>query len=83
MEKEKEYEKELQELLELLETRQYTKLRQYLATQNEADIALIMEELDHQDMLKTFRILPKDLAGGRLFLSGRGQPTYDHHISFR
>ena len=62
MEKEKEYEKELQELLELLETRQYTKLRQYLATQNEADIALIMEELDHQDMLKTFRILPKDLA---------------------
>lgn len=54
--------KELEELVELLSTKQYTKLRQYLAELNEADIAALMEELEEEDMLKVFRILPKDLA---------------------
>ncbi len=54
--------KELEELVELLGTKQYTKLRQYLAELNEADIAALMEELEEEDMLKVFRILPKDLA---------------------
>ncbi|MBE5883639.1 MAG: magnesium transporter [Lachnospiraceae bacterium] len=54
--------KELEELVELLDTKQYTKLRQYLAELNEADIAALMEELEEEDMLKVFRILPKDLA---------------------
>ena len=54
--------KELEELLELLSTKQYTKLRQYLAELNDADIATLMEELEEGDMLKVFRILPKDLA---------------------
>ena len=54
--------KELEELLELLSTKQYTKLRQYLAELNDADIAMLMEELEEGDMLKVFRILPKDLA---------------------
>lgn len=54
--------KELKELLELLSTKQYTKLRQYLAELNEADIATLMEELEEEDLLKMFRILPKDLA---------------------
>lgn len=54
--------KELEELRELLATKQYTKLRQYLAELNEADIAALMEELEAEDMLKVFRILPKDLA---------------------
>ena len=52
----------VKELLELLETKQYTKLRQYLADLNEADIASMMEELEEKDLLKVFRILPKDLA---------------------
>ncbi len=50
------------EIRELLETKQYTKLRQLLSEQNDADIAAYMEELDEQDLLKCFRILPKDLA---------------------
>lgn len=54
--------KELEELIELLKTKQYTKLRQYLAELNDADIASLMEELEEEDMLKVFRILPKDLA---------------------
>ncbi len=54
--------KELDELTELLNTKQYTRLRQYLAELNEADIADFMNELDGESMLKVFRILPKDLA---------------------
>lgn len=54
--------RELQELLELLDTKQYTKLRQYLAELNPADIAALMEQMDEPATLKTFRILPKDAA---------------------
>lgn len=54
--------KDFEELLELLRTKQYTKLRQYLAELNDADIAGLMEELEEEEMLKVFRILPKDLA---------------------
>ncbi len=53
---------ELEELLEFLNSKQYTRLRQYLAEFNEADIAGLMEELEEEEMLKVFRILPKDLA---------------------
>ena len=38
--------KELEEVLELLNTKQYTKLRQYLAELNDADIAGLLEELE-------------------------------------
>ncbi len=53
---------ELEELRELLETKQYTKLRQFLSELNDADIAALMEELEEEDILKVYRILPKDLA---------------------
>ena len=53
---------ELEVVQELLETKQYTRLRQLLAEMNDADIAAYMDELDETDMLKVFRILPKDLA---------------------
>ncbi len=52
----------MEEILELLETKQYTNLRQYLAEMNDADIAVLMEELPREEMLKVFRILPKDMA---------------------
>ncbi|MBR1860800.1 MAG: magnesium transporter [Lachnospiraceae bacterium] len=52
----------IEEIKELLETKQYTKLRQFLSELNDADIAAYMEELDGQELLKCFRILPKDLA---------------------
>ncbi len=54
--------KEIDEIRELLDTKQYTKLRQYLAELNDADIAGLMDELSGEDLLKVFRILPKDLA---------------------
>lgn len=52
----------MDEILELLENKQYTNLRQHLAEMNHADIAVIMEELPEEEMLKVFRILPKDMA---------------------
>lgn len=52
----------MDEIKELLETRQYTSLRQRIAEMNEADVAVILEELETEDMLRVFRILPKDLA---------------------
>ena len=54
--------KEITEIKELLETKQYTRLRQYLAELNDADIAGLMDELEEGELLKVFRILPKDLA---------------------
>lgn len=47
---------------ELLETKQYTRLRQKMAEMNAADIAVSMEELNEEDLLKIFRILPKNMA---------------------
>lgn len=52
----------VEEIQELLDTKQYTKLRQFLSELNVADIAALMEELGEQDLFKCFRILPKDLA---------------------
>ncbi len=49
-------------ICELLESKQYTKLRQTLAAMNTADIAAIMDDMENEDSLKMFRILPKDIA---------------------
>ena len=54
--------KDVNEVLELLESKQYTVLRQRLSEMNEADVAAILEELKESEMLKIFRILPKDIA---------------------
>ena len=54
--------KEFETIQELLQTQQYTRLRQLLVDLNDADIAACMEELPEQSMVKAFRILPKDLA---------------------
>ena len=49
-------------LNEYLDQKQYVKLREWLRDLNVADIAAMMEELDEELQLKTFRILPKDMA---------------------
>lgn len=54
--------KEFETIQELLQTQQYTRLRQLLVDLNDADIAAYMEELPEKSMVKAFRILPKDLA---------------------
>ena len=56
--------RDLEVIRELLETRQYTTLRQRMADMNEADAAALMEELKEEELLKIFRILPKDTAAG-------------------
>lgn len=54
--------KDLELVKELLEKKQYTKLRQMLSDKNTADIAVILEELPEEDLFKIFRILPKTMA---------------------
>ena len=50
--------RDLEVIKELLDTKQYTRLRQKMAEINTADLAVIMEELEEEDLLKIFRILP-------------------------
>lgn len=54
--------KELEEIKLLLETKQYTRLRQKMGEMNTVDIAAALEELEEEDLLKIFRILPKSMA---------------------
>ena len=55
---------ESKEVRELLDSKRYTRLRQMLAAElNDADIAVLLEELEEQDMLKVFRILPQGSGG--------------------
>ena len=53
---------DLESIKELLENKQYTSLRQALTDLNDADVAVILENLDEEDRLKVFRILPKSMA---------------------
>ncbi len=52
----------MDEILKLVEEKQYTRLRQELVEWNEADIASVLEELPHEELIKVFRILPKSIA---------------------
>ncbi|MCR4788171.1 MAG: magnesium transporter [Lachnospiraceae bacterium] len=53
---------DLEIVKELLETKQYTSLRQKMAEMNEADVAAAIEQFEEEDMMKVFRIMPKDMA---------------------
>ena len=58
MEPREEEEQQNEKLLtELLESKQYTKLRQAAADMQAADIAAIMDDMEDEDSLKIFRIL--------------------------
>ncbi len=46
----------------LISEKQYTLLRQELQELNEVDIAALLDELDHEESFKIFRLLPKDMA---------------------
>ncbi len=54
--------RDLEIIKELLETKQYTSLRQKIAEMNTADIAAALDEMEEDEVLKIFRILPKNLA---------------------
>lgn len=49
-------------ILDLIEEKNYTVLKDELNAMNEADIAEILEEVDDQNLIKIFRLLSKDIA---------------------
>lgn len=53
---------QLEELMELVDTRKFRKLRNILAEMNEVDIAEFIEELDSEKTVLVYRMLPKELA---------------------
>ena len=52
----------MKELMELLDTRQFRRLKEILLEMNEVDIATFIEELDSEKTVVVFRMLPKELA---------------------
>jgi len=52
----------MEDIKDLIETRQYNKLRQEMSGLNEADIAAELEELPKEELPKVFRLLSKDMA---------------------
>ncbi len=52
----------LQEIAELLQNRQFMKLKEIFADMNSADIADFLKELSNEELLLAFRILPKAQA---------------------
>ena len=52
----------MEELMDLLLTRQFRKLKDILTEMNEVDIATFIEELDSEKTVVVFRMMPKELA---------------------
>ena len=52
----------MEEILKLVEEKQYIRVRHEIVEWNEADIAAFLEELPHEEQIKIFRILPKGIA---------------------
>ena len=52
----------MEELMDLLFTRQFRKLKDILTEMNEVDIATFIEELDSEKTVVVFQMLPKELA---------------------
>ena len=51
-----------EEVIELLKNKRYTNLNKYMDQINNQDIPLLFEELSQEDMVRLFRVLPKDEA---------------------
>ena len=56
-------------LIDLLEQKQYTKLRQEVEDMNAADVAAVMDDMEDEESLKIFRILPKSRSRDSSILS--------------
>ena len=54
---------EIKEIQELINKREFNKLKVKLNEVNEADIPALLEELDKESVVKVFRILSKEQAG--------------------
>ncbi len=54
---------EVEEIKKLLESKKYNVLKEELKKVNSADIPALLEDLDKEEVIKLFRILPKEQAG--------------------
>ncbi len=52
----------MEEILQLIESKKYSKLRELLSEMNPADLAVVFEEIPEREQPVIFRILPKELA---------------------
>lgn len=50
------------DIFDLIESKKYSLIKEHLSTLDEADIAEILEEVTDENLIKIFRLLPKDLA---------------------
>lgn len=61
-----EYEEILKNVIDLIETKQYAKVKRIIVEMNEADIAELIEDLQEristEELIKVFRLLPKSQA---------------------
>ena len=53
---------DLDMLLDLVERKQFRQLREHLLEMNEVDVAEFLDELDVEQQILVFRLLPKDMA---------------------
>ncbi|MCR5042370.1 MAG: magnesium transporter, partial [Clostridia bacterium] len=53
---------DIEKVAELLEKKSYGELRIFLNEANEVDVALLLSDLENEDMLRAFRLLDKDVA---------------------
>ena len=53
---------DIEQLLELVETKQFRRLKELLSEMNEVDIAEFMDEVPPEKLIVVFRLLPKELA---------------------
>jgi len=51
-----------EKMKEIMERRDFKEFRCLAPEMNEADVAALLEELDDPELLKFFRVLPKDIA---------------------
>ena len=52
----------LDQLQQLVQQKQFRKLKEILSDMNEVDIAEFLDELDMEQEILVFRLLPKDMA---------------------
>lgn len=51
-----------EQIVKLVEDKKYNELKQMLENMNSADIAMLLGEVDNEEMILVFRLLPKELA---------------------
>lgn len=71
-----------EQIEQFLEEKNYSKLHELLVTQNSADIAILLEELDKEALAVVYRLLPKDIAVDTFaYIEPEGQERLIHALT--